>query len=166
MGKVYDSVQQILNECGSMLKETENCEFVDVNSLAKTLRSECSELKNLFDNDPGNEDSIRAKKQSVERLAIRLEYFMSVRLRLFQERQKLRKAAINLYTDCRQLVLALNAKNGVPSSELITWAINTQWALGFYARSCNIVFEVTEEDNKNIVGIINNMKVMKERYGV
>lgn len=166
MGKVYDSVQQILTECDNMLKNTTDCEFVDVNSLAKTLRDECAALKEMFDNDPGNESGIRVKKQAVERLAVRLEYFMSVRLNLYEDRQRLRKLAATLYTDCRALTLALNAKQDVSGDILVEWATNTQWALSFLSRSYNILFESTEDDDDKIKNLVINMKIVKERYNV
>ena len=166
MEKVVNSVQQILQECRSMISKTDNCEFVDVTSLAKSLESECALLENYFELSPEDEASIKKQKQVVERLAIRMEFFMSVRLHLYENRYKLRSFSSRLYKDCKDLTLALNAKKDVPDRELISWGANTHWALAFYARSMHVIFETGDDDEKHIKDIVENMKIIKERYKI
>lgn len=164
MEKVVNSVQQILTECKEMIALTEGSEFVDINSLVKTLRDECDILHNYFELSPEDEANINKQKQTVERIAIRLEYYMSVRLNQCTERMKLRKFASTLYNDCRSLTLFLNRSADKQDKDIITWGANTNWALGFYSRSFHIIFSTDEDDEKHIRDIVENMKIVKERY--
>lgn len=167
MERVVNSVNQILNECSTMLEKVENCEYVDVSGLAKSLRDECKSLKEIFDNTPDKESEIKIKKQTVERLAIKLEFYMSVRMNMYNDRRSLRNYAATMYSDCRNLTLAINGKPGISSEELVYWGSMTNWALKFYSRSMHVIFETDEDDEKHIKDIIDNMKIMKERvnYG-
>ncbi len=163
MEKVVNSVQQILGECKRMLEQTADCEFVDVTSLSKTLSEECEVLRQYFDLSPEDESNIRKQKQTVERLAIRLEFYMFVRLGLYKDRKCLRDFAGTLYNDCRSLTLAINRNSAVSDRDILYWGANTNWALSFYGRSLHIIFETDEDDDKHIKDIVENMKIMKER---
>lgn len=163
MEKVVNSVQQILGECKRMLEQTAGCEYIDVMSLSKTLTEECEILRQYFDLSPEDESNIRKQKQKVERLAIRLEFYMFVRLGLYKDRKSLRDFAGTLYTDCRSLTLALNGNSAASSKDILYWGANTNWALSFYGRSLHVIFETDEDDDRHIKDIVENMKIMKER---
>lgn len=163
MERVVNSVQQILGECKKMIEQTSGCEYVDVNSLSKTLSDECDILRQYYELSPEDESNIRKQKQTVERLAIRLEFYMSVRMGLYKDRKDLRAFAGTLYSDCRKLVLALNSKGDSDHKDVISWGANTNWALSFYSRSLHILFEADEEDTNRIKSITENMKIVKGR---
>lgn len=167
MERVVNSVQQILQECEEMVNQTTDCEYVDVTSLAKTLRDECESLRTLFNEHPELESDIKTKKQVVERTAIRLEFYMAIRLGLYTERKTLRAYAYTIYADCRQLTLAINDKQGVTSNDIVYWGSATSWALQLYFRSTHVIFELDMDDEARIKDIVENMKIMKERvnYG-
>lgn len=158
MERVTDSVQQILKSCESMIEETRNVEFVDIWSLANTLKIQSGELKNLFETDPANEKGIMAKKQAVEATAIRLEFYMYTRLGTYEERYKLRKYAKKIYEDCRLITLQLAKDKSVSGIELDEWGSRTRWALAFWSRSTHIIFETDEEDEKHIKDIVESIK--------
>lgn len=166
MEKVVNSVQQILGECKKMIEQTDGCEYVDIKGLAKSLGEECEVLRQYFELSPEDERNIRNQKQKIERLAIRLEFYMSMRLGLYKDRKKLRDFAGTLYTDCRGITMVLYG-SGADKTNVIEWAANTNWALSFYSRSLHIIFETGEEDEKKIKNITENMKIMKGRlnYG-
>lgn len=165
MERVVNSVQQILGECKKMVEQTTECEYVDVNSLSKSLQDECEVLRQYFDLSPEDEINIKRQKQTVERLAIRLEFYMAVRLGLYKDRKDLRAFAGTLYSDCRALVLALNGRKDVDYKDVLLWGANTDWALSFYSRSLHVIFSADDEDSKKIKSITENMKIMKERIG-
>lgn len=162
MEKVVNSVQQILAECDSMLDQTKDCEYLDVLSLSKTLSSECNTLRQYYELSPDDEASIKSQKQKVERLAIRLEFFMAVRMGLYQDRKGLRDFSGTLYEDCRSITLTLSKTNAA-QRELVVWGSYTNWALAFYSRSLHILFETDSDDDKQIKNIVENMKIVKEK---
>lgn len=163
MERVTDSVQQIISECKDMLKETKNCEFVDIYSLSKTLERQCEELRQVFDFSPDDEKALRAKKQAVENTAIRLEFYMVTRLGIYEERYKLRKYAKKMYEDCRLIALQLAKDTSVNQRDVVEWSSRANWALGFWSRSLHIIFDTTEEDDKKIKDIVDNLNIQKER---
>lgn len=148
MGKVVNSVKQICAECDSILSITDDCEYVDVLSLAQTLREEKSNLLNIFTLHPENTMEIDRQKSKVESIAIRLEFYISTRLRQLSERYSLREEAVLLYDFCRQVTLDVAEKGD--KENLLTWSKYTKWALQFYARSTHILFELDEEDKLNL----------------
>ncbi len=164
MEKVVDSVQQIIAECTDMLTHTENCEYLDVKGIAKTLRDECNELNKIYEETPDDARALLTKKQSVERLAIKLEFFLSCRLGLYKDRQDLRKTAGMLYTDSKDLVMFLY-RHGSDDETLIRWTTQTNWALKFYGRSLHIIFSTDEDDEEQIKKIVADMKQTKEKQG-
>ena len=161
MEKVVNSVQQILAECDGMLSQTKDCEYLDIMSLARTLAEECNSLKQFYELTPDDEVSIKGQKQKVERLAIRLEFFMAIRLGLYKDRKDLRDFAGTLYADCRNITMALSRKDTL-KRDLVRWGSYTNWALVFYSRSLHILFDADEEDNKQIKDIVENIKIVKE----
>jgi hypothetical protein len=163
MSKVVNSVQQIVAECNKMLAQTEECEFIDVKSLAKTLKDESEELEKLYNEHPDEEREISMKKSLVEGTAIRLEFYMDVRLGLYTERRKLRAYAETLYKDCRDVCDELSTKKGMKDSAgLLEWGSLTRWAIEFYARSYHVIFETDEDDEQMIKKIVEAMKLYKE----
>ena len=163
MNKVVNSVQQILSECNSMIKQTDDCEFIDVNSLAKTLREQCDELKKLFDESPEKEHDIMTRKASVENTALRLEFYMDVRMGLYSDRRKLRKFAETFYNDLRDICSEITMRSSdYPNAVVVEWCARTRWAIDFYARSQHIIFETDAEDEKTIKTIVEEMKKFKE----
>lgn len=163
MERVTDSVQQILSECDDMLKETKNCEFVDIYSLSKTLQQQCNELRQVFDFSPENEQLLAAKKQVVEATAIRLEFYMVTRLGVYEERYKLRKYAEQMYKDCRLITLQLAKDQSIDGMTIDSWGARTNWALAFWSRSLHILFETDDDDNRKIKEIVENLNIQKER---
>lgn len=162
MNKVVNSVGQIITECTQMLSKVDGCEFIDVNSLAMTLKEECTSLETLFDKHPEQEREVSIKKAQVENTAIRLEFYLDVRLGLYKERRKLRKFAETLYNDCRNICCELSAKTDTPSNEVVEWGTRTRWAIEFFARSQHIIFETDDEDDAMIKTIVEEMKKFKE----
>jgi hypothetical protein len=154
MNKVVNSVQQIIAECNEMLSKLDGCEYIDVKSLASTL-------KELFNEHPEQELEISQLKADVEATAIRLEFYMSVHLGLYTDRRKLRKYAEKIYEDCRQISLELTKKD-VSNETIIDWGMRTRWALGFYGASTHIIFYADESDDKEIHEIVDAMKAYKE----
>lgn len=163
MERVTDSVQQILSECKDMLNETKNCEFVDIYSLSRTLEKQCNELRQVFDFSPDDEQLLKAKKQAVEATAIRLEFYMVTRLGVYEERYKLRQYAKKMYEDCRYITLQLAKDQSINGMTVETWGAWTNWALGFWSRSLHILFETSEDDNRKIKEIVENLNIQKER---
>lgn len=161
---VVDSVQQIVNECKEMLAHTEHCEYYDILSLGKTLREEVGILEQLFEFTPGETDKIKAQKQVVERLAIRLEFFLMVRMHLYQERKQLRDFAGKFFNDCKDITSILNKKGKSSERELLKWAGHTGYAMSLYARSLHIVFELSDDDNECIKMITAEMNNAKEDF--
>lgn len=163
MNKVVNSVQQILSECNDMIKQTDGCEFIDVNSLAKTLREQCDELKKLFDECPDKERDIMTRKAAVEHTALRLEFYMDVRMGLYSDRRKLRKFAETFYNDLRNICSEIAMRDrDYPDAVIVEWGARTRWAIDFYARSQHIIFKTDEEDEKIIKTIVEEMKKFKE----
>lgn len=163
MERVVNSVQQILTECNTMLAQAEHVEYLDVTSLATTLKSECEVLRQYYDLSPEDEYNIKKQKQVVERAALKLEEFMVIRLQLFKERFELRSFASQLYDDCRNLTRVM-CQNNASDSELIQWGAYTNWALNFYARSLHVLFFTDTDDDKQIRTIVDNYKIQKERW--
>lgn len=162
MERVVNSVQQIVRECESMLAKTEDCEYVDIKSLAKTLTDECNDLKEFFERFPDKTLELSAKKQTVENTAIRLEFYMCARLNLYEDRYKLRKSAGVMYDDCKRILCRMSVDKEANRDELLYWGTKTKWALSFYGRSLHILFEISDEDEKIIEEIINKMRKLKE----
>lgn len=162
MNKVVNSVQQILEECNSMISQVEDCEFIDVKSLAETLKRECEELKKLYEENPDKERDIRIKKVQVEDIAIKLEFYMYVRLGLYADRYKMRNFASNLYDDTKDICFIVCKSKDENSEQILAWSRRTKWALSFFARSKHILFEVDEDDQKRIRDITENMKARVE----
>lgn len=158
MEKIVDSVQQIISKCDEMLNIARDSEFLDVQSISKTLTFECNELKVLFDEHPENTLQLNKQKQKVERLAIRLEFFLSVRMNEFTYRKRLREMAAKLYEDCRDCSLRLSRDKSIPTEVLCEWGTRTVFALNLYARSTHIIFEISEEENNKIRDIVDAMK--------
>jgi hypothetical protein len=162
MNKVVNSVGQILGECTLMLDKVDGCEFVDVNSLAKTLKEQQINLEVLFSEHPEKEREVSIAKAQVENTAIRLEFYMDVRLGLYTDRRKLRRFAETLYNDCRSICCELSANHDTPPSELVEWGARTRWAIEFFARSQHIIFETDEDDDAMIKSIVEEMKKFKK----
>lgn len=163
MNKVVNSVQQILSECKSMIEQTDDCEFFDVNSLACTLKEQCNELKELFDESPEKERDIITRKALVENTALRLEFYMDVRMGLYSDRRKLRKFAETLYNDLRGICSEIAMRSGdYQDAVVVEWGTRTRWAIDFYARSQHIIFETDAEDEETIKTIVEEMKKFKE----
>lgn len=158
---VTDSVQQILRSCNSMIEETKGVEYVDIWSLAHTLQVQADELSTVFDKTPGDDKTIAAKKQIVEATAIRLEFYMAIRLGVYQDRYKLRQYAKKIYEDTRNVALMIAKDKDVDGVTVDEWGARTRWALKFYSRSQHVLFEVTKEDEKKIKEIVDAMNVMK-----
>ena len=162
MGEIVtDSVQQILRSCDSMIKETNGVEYVDIWSLARTLQTQANELSEVFDKTPGDEKTLAAKKQVVEATALRLEFFMAIRLGIYEDRYKLRKYAKKIYEDTRNVALMVAKDESATGVLIDEWGARTRWALKFYARSLHVLFEVDKEDEKKIKEILDAMNAMK-----
>lgn len=163
MNRVVNSVQQILTECNSMIELAKDCEFFDVKSLAKTLEEKCAMLKDLYDNSPDKEREIAMAKAEVEDVALRLEFYMDVRMGQYTERRKLRKFAGTLYEDLRTICQEVSVHPDNYTKEVVLhWGTETRWAMDFYARSLHIIFETDDDDNKNIQEIVTEVKQFKE----
>ena len=158
---VTNSVQQILSSCESMMEESKGVEYVDIWSLTYSLKTQTDELKRVFDTEPENEKLLQAKKQIVEATAIRLEFYLAVRLGLYTDRYKMRKYAQKLYQDTRQIAIMISKDESQSGIVVDEWGARTRWALKFYARSQHILFEVDEEDEKKIKEIIDAMNALK-----
>lgn len=153
MGQVYNSVQQIVEECNKLIDFTEECEYQDVNLLASSLKEKSKNLKELFDSNPEKEKEINTLKVEVEELAIRLEYYVAQRLNEMVGRYRLREEAGAIYEYCKQRVLTL--KNA-SEKEVLDWSIYSRWAMNYFARSLHVLFLVEEED-KDILNAIRKM---------
>lgn len=153
MDKVINSVQQILSECESMLTQVSDTEYMDIKCLAKTVQEQCEKLKALHTESPEKEREIAAQKVMVESAAIRLEYFMSIRLDMYTDRKKLRKYAEKVYIDCRDRAMKEAASTQSGPATIGAWGERTKWALGFYARSKHILFEADEHDENMLKDI-------------
>lgn len=164
MEKVYDSVQQILQQCNTLIEETQGCEFLDIKSLAKSLGDACEELSVVFRDNPGDEDTVRAKKQAAERLYLKLEQFVAIRLHVHGDVVEKRNIASRVYTDCRALTLQLNKDPNVDKDDLLYWATVTQWALKFYARSLHCCFMLDSDDERTLYDMIKKMRIMEDKY--
>lgn len=163
MNRVVNSVQQILTECNSMIEFTKDCEFFDVKSLAKTLEEKCSMLKDLYDNSPDKEHEIAMAKAEVEDVAIRLEFYMDVRMGQYTERRKLRKFANTFYEDIRAICQEVSIHpEKYTKEQVLHWGTEAKWAISFYARSLHIIFETDDDDNTKIQEIVNEVKQFKE----
>lgn len=162
MERVTDSVQQILQSCERMINESKDVEFVDIWSLANSLKIQSEELKAVFDQMPENTALLQVKKQNVESTAIRLEFFMAIRLGVYYDRYKMREYAKKLYEDCRLIALQVAKDKTVDGITVDEWGARTNWALKFYSRSKHVLFETTKEDEDMIVTIVNGMKDVKE----
>lgn len=150
MSTVVDSVQQIVAECNSMLEHAKQCEFCDITGLATTLQGDVAALSQLYELSPEDVNEIRRQKLKVERLAITLEFYMYVRLKLYGERKQLRDFAGRLYSDCRAVMASMSKKEDVTEAELIEWASYTNWALILYGRSLHVIFSLDEDDERKI----------------
>ena len=73
------SVQSILKQTASVIDAAMSSEYNDLRSLGRTLLTECSELKVLFNDNPGSAEVIK-KKIRVEQLAIRQPIIIPVYL--------------------------------------------------------------------------------------
>lgn len=153
MNKKCDSVQQIIDTCSKLVTEGEESECVDVQSLTKTVKEECSILSTIFEEDPSNTQRINIQKSVVESAAIRLEFFLRVRHNSYVEQNKMREFAEKLYMDCRALTIELSRDKDVNPIEFNEWGVRTRWALDFFARSKHILFEVDNEDELQIKSI-------------
>lgn len=161
MERVTDSVQQILRSCDSMVEEAKDVEFVDIWSLANTLKLQCAELQRIFDESPDNEKLLQAQKQKVESTAIRLEFFMAVRLGVYKDRYNLRQYAKKMYDDCKLITLQMAKDSSIDGITINEWGARTQWALKFYSRSLHVLFDTNDEDDKKIKEIVEGMKNVK-----
>lgn len=159
---VVDSVQQIVKECNEMLVHTEHCEYYDILSISRSLKDELGKLEQLYEFTPGDTDSIKAQKQVVERLAIRLEFFLSVRMHVYEERKQLRDFAGKFYNDCRNITNMLMRRGKSSERELLEWAANTSYAMSLYARSLHVIFMTSEEDDNTIKTITAQMNNVRE----
>lgn len=153
MDKKCDSVKQIIDTCNTLINDCKDSECVDVNSLASTLKEECTKLQVMFDEDAGNTTALNIQKNIVEDTAIRLEFFLRVRHNLYEERNKMRDFAAKLYEDTRQATMEVSKKEGTTPAEMVEWGERTKWALKFYARSKHILFETDNEDEVQIRSI-------------
>ena len=163
MNRVVNSVQQIFTECNSMIELTKDCEFFDVKSLAKTLEEKCTMLKDLYDNNPDKEREIAMAKVEVEDVALRLEFYMDVRMGQYTDRRKLRKFADTLYEDLRTICQEVSVHPERYSKEqILHWGTETRWAMDFCARSLHIIFETDDGDNKRIQEIVTEIKQFRE----
>lgn len=163
MSKVVNSVQQICTECKDMIEQTKDCEFIDVKSLAGTLQEACDKLIDLFDTSPDKERLIASQKNTVENIAIRLEYYMDVRMGLYTDRRKLRKFADSLYNDLRNICnLVALRQSGYKKEDVVEWGSKAKWAISLLARAQHIVFELDEDDEKTIKIIVEDIKKFKE----
>ena len=163
MSKVINSVQQICTECKNMIEQTKDCEFIDVKSLAGTLQEACNKLTDLFNTSPDKERLIASQKNTVENIAIRLEYYMDVRMGLYTDRRKLRKFAESLYNDLRDICnLVALGKSTYKKEDVVEWGSKAKWAISLLARAQHIIFELDEEDEKMIKSLIEDIKEFKE----
>lgn len=162
MEKVYNSVQQIIDTCKEMIDIGIESECLDVNSLAITLKDECIDLQNTFNETPEDIRTINIKKRNVEDTAIRLEFFLRVRLGLFEDRNKMREFAEKLYEDTRNKTMGLSRRKDITPMLLNEWGVHTGWALKFMSRSRHILFEVTNEDELKIRSISIALKRVEE----
>lgn len=162
MEKVYDSVQQIVETCAEMISNSLDSEFLDVRSLANTLQDECEDLKKIFDDTPADTRLINIKKRIVEDTAIRLEFFLRVRMRLFEDRNKMREFAEKLYQDTKQKTMELSKQSDISPIVLNEWGVRTGWALNFMSRSRHILFNTTNDDELQIRGISIALKRLEE----
>ena len=161
MEKVFDSVKQITEACNELIKEGKTSECLDVQSLTKTLEDECAKLNELFDKDPTATGVLNVAKVEVERIAIRLEFYLRVRMELFVDRNKMREFAEKLYLDCKQITLELSKDDKCSKRSLGEWGTRTKWCLNFYARSKHLNFVIDNEDELNIKTITIEMKKLK-----
>lgn len=151
--KKCDSVKQIIDTCSKLLEESKNSDCIDVRSLASTLEEECKTLDTMFKEHPEQVRELNIQKAKVENIGIRLEFFLRVRHKVFEDINKMREFAEKLYEDTRHATLVLAKKEGVNKVELNEWGTRTKWALEFYARSKHILFEVDNEDEVQIRSI-------------
>lgn len=159
MERVFNSVNQIITECNNMITQSEDCEYIDVRSLANSLRDECNKLNEFYNEHPEMERELSIKKIAVEELAIRLEFYMDVRLGLYTERRKLRVAAKKIYEDLN-LCMHENIAKGNKENILLLGS-SMKWALTFMSRSEHIVFEKDERDERELVIIAERLNEMR-----
>ena len=153
MDKVVNSVKQIVEECDSMLRYAEDTEYLDVKGIAKTLTDAKNELSKLFDETPDKFKEIEMAKANVEAIAIRLEYYLSVRMDKYTERRKLRVFAAKMYDDVREACIAYAKENPDDAVGITKWGVTTNWALTFYSRANHIIFELSDDDENMIKNI-------------
>ena len=162
MERVYNSVQQIIDTCSEMIEFGLDSECLDVRSLTLTLKEGCRELKNMFDENPSDTRNINIKKRIVEDTAIRLEFFLRVRLGLYEDRNKMREFAEKLYEDTKQKTMELSKRNDISPVILNEWGVRTRWALNFMSRARHILFDTTNDDEIQIRGISVSLRRLEE----
>lgn len=162
MERVYNSVQQIIDTCSEMIEFGLDSECLDVRSLTLTLKEGCQELKNMFDENPADTRNINIKKRIVEDTAIRLEFFLRVRLGLYEDRNKMREFAEKLYEDTKQKTMELSKRNDISPVILNEWGVRTRWALNFMSRARHILFDPTNDDEIQIRGISVSLRRLEE----
>ena len=162
MERVYNSVQQIIDTCDEMIKFGLDSECVDVHSLSVTLKERCSELKKMFEENPSDTRNINIQKRIVEDTAIRLEFFLRVRMGLYEERNKMRGFAEKLYEDTKQKTIELSKRKEISPVVLNEWGVRTGWALKYLSRSRHILFDTTNEDEIQIRSISIALKRLEE----
>lgn len=157
MSKVVNSVKQIVDECDRMLTFAKDSEYADVRSMANVLEQKKSELFEVFDKTPEKVKEVECLKAETESLAIRLEYYLSVRMGEYTERRKLRAYAYKLYTDTREACLVYAREQSNDKYGITAWGVKTQWALTLYNRANHIIFELDEDDENMIKDIIRSL---------
>lgn len=150
MEKVVNSVRQIVQECEELISQGISSEFIDVRGLAETLKTECVSLQTLFDNNPEKEFDILRKKREVEALAIRLEFYLNVRLGLFAQRKTLRAFVATLYQDCREAAFKVISEPSSSNDTVTLWASRMMFANNLLSRSKHIIFECSQDDSNRI----------------
>lgn len=157
MSKVVNSVKQIVEECDRMIELTKDTEYLDIKGIVVTLTEKKNELFELFDKSPDKLKEIECLKAEVESLAIRLEYYLSVRMNEYTERRKLRAYAHKLYNDTREACLIYAKERSGDKYGITAWGVKAQWALTLYNRANHIIFELDEEDERMIKDIIQSL---------
>ena len=149
MGLIYNSVQQISDECNKLIELGKECEYLDIRSMVSGLIPAVKDLQEYFDANPRDTRGIEERKNRVEEMAIRTEYFISHRLKEFTERNKLRDEAKEVYSFCRHKIITAMKENA-SRDEILFWSGNARWAMQYYTRSLHILFVKTEDDEKKL----------------
>lgn len=145
MGLIYNSVQQISDECDKLIELGKECEYLDIRSMIASLIPAVTELKEYFDVHPEDTRGIEERKNRVEEMAIRAEYFIAHRLKEFVERNSMRDEAKEIYAFCRQRLLTA-MRSDASKDEVLFWSGIAKWAMQYYVRSLHVLFEKTQDD--------------------